>query len=501
MFLNGLDGLMNAINEKSLTAELKRQGLDAIDLMNLILQGQVNQQDSAEDEELAELPQPEAERQTITNYTIEKIDGKEVQNAKPIDQIVDDIFRATKGWPKMVEGRLFAEEGSRTHKLTKNESFFAWLQSKADLDWRNVPGVASKKECFERVCQRAEAFQAVTNRPHREPVGGVFYTSEARGIEAKETGLLNELVGMFFPDSELDRELIKAAIVTPCWDGPPGKRPLLLITADGRGYGKSTLVKLLGDLWGGMFEATPNQPMEKIVTRLLSKLPQLVRVGRIDNIKKTRFSWEELEAITTAPTINGHNLYVGDGSMPNYLTWFLTLNTPSFDEDLAVRSAVIKVQRPDYDANWEGSVKRFIEENRTGILQDCLAFFQKPPASIQCGRFPEWDREVIGRLKEPDRLIKLLAERCKQINECSRDAEAIVQAAERVISDGRDSFFIKGAELVKQLNEDSGGDYWNFKNLKAAIDKLSKDNRENFPLQFKQLKTGNGYLWGESIPF
>jgi hypothetical protein len=496
---------VNAINglskEKSLTAELKRQGWDAIDLINDILQQPMNQQDSAEDEELAELPQPEAERQTITNYTLEKIDGKEEQTAKPIDRIVDDIFRATKGWPKMVGGRLFAEEGSRTHKLTKNESFFAWLQSKATLDWRNLPGVVTKKECFERICQRAETFQAVTDRPHREPFAGVFYTGEARGIEAKATGLLDELAGKFFPYSELDRELIKAAFVTPCWDGPPGKRPLIVITADGRGFGKTTLVKFVCDLWGEPFKVSPNAAMEKVVTRLLSKLPQLVRVGWIDNVKKTRFSWEELEDLTTAPTINGHDLYVGDGSLPNLLTWFLTLNNPSFDEDLAMRSATIKVQRPDYDASWEGTVKRFIDENRIGILQDCLAFFQKPPASIQCGRFPEWDREVIGRLREPGRLIKLLAERCKEINESSRDAEAIIEAAKRVISDGRDSCFIKGAELVKQLNEDSGGDDWNFKNLKAAIDKLNKDNRENFPLQFKELNSGNGYLWVENIPF
>jgi hypothetical protein len=495
--MNALNGL--STKKSSPVAELKRQGWDSIDLMNLILEEPRNQTESADGRELAELgqstaePESESERQTVANFSVEIVDGRETCVAKPIDQIVDEITRVTGGWPKVVEGELFAEEDSRTHRLHKSDAFFGWLQSKASLNWLGLQGCVTKKECFERIGQRAEWFGAATNRPHREPLEGVFYTSEAKGIEAKATGLLDKLVGMFSPDSELDRELIRASFVTPCWDGPPGKRPLFVITANGTGSGKSTLAKLVSELWGKYYEATPNQQMDTIKTRLLSRLPELVRVGVIDNVKKHRFSWPEFEGLLTAPMINGRKDFCGDKSMPNYLTWFLTLNSPSFDRDLSVRSAVIKLRRPKYDPSWETTVSRFISENRIGILQDCLAFFRLPVANIKCGRFGEWDREIIGRLRDPERLIELLTERRQDIDETERDAKAIVQAAEAIR--GRDdSSLIPAQELVGKLNEKAGSNAWDAKTLKATIEQLRAED-EKFPLKFKKTNSANGYCW------
>ena len=187
---------------------------------------------------------------------------------------------------------------------------------------------------------------------------------------------LEHFVSFFHPRTDTDRDLIRSFLLCLCWGAPPGARPAYLVTApeddtqQGRGVGKSKLVELCGELVGGMLEISQQEDIVAIKKRLLSPAARPLRLARLDNIKTYHFSWADLEGLITSPVICGHRLYKGEGRRPNALTWALTLNGASLSKDMAQRVIVVKLQRPNYNPNWEGNVRAYIAEYRWHILSD-----------------------------------------------------------------------------------------------------------------------------------
>src|SRR5262249_29898703 len=136
----------------------------------------------------------------------------------------------------------------------------------------------------------------------------------------------------------LDRSLIEACLMTLVWGGAPGARPAFLIQSNeeevrdpekGRGTGKTKLCKIMAALVGGSVDIRPSDDVQKIMGRLLSPEAASRRVALIDNIKSTRFSWDDLENLITANVLSGHRYFVGEGRRQNNLTWLMTLNGAS----------------------------------------------------------------------------------------------------------------------------------------------------------------------------
>jgi hypothetical protein len=195
-------------------------------------------------------------------------------------------------------------------------------------------------------------------------------------LPATDGTFLDGLVSYFSPLTPVDGNLIKAFILGLAFGGPPGSRPAWLFTAPsddpqaGRGVGKSKLIELASELVGGMLEISPGEDIIAVKKRLLSPNARTLRVCRIDNIKKLRFSWADLEGLITSQVISGHRLYHGEGRRPNTLTWTLTLNGASLSKDMAKRVYVVRLQRPQYGPGWEGDVRQYIETYRWHILND-----------------------------------------------------------------------------------------------------------------------------------
>jgi hypothetical protein len=83
------------------------------------------------------------------------------------------------------------------------------------------------------------------------------------------------------------------------------------------------------------------------------------RIALLDNVKTTRFSWAELEALITREVISGKRMYVGDASRPNLITWLITLNGASLSTDMAQRVVEIRLADPEYRETWESEVTAF----------------------------------------------------------------------------------------------------------------------------------------------
>ena len=329
-----------------------------------------------------------------------------------IDAIADSLLELTGGWPKCISGVLCYVNGDKVCVLADTAALFAWIGSRAPVEWRRGARAVTKEEFFKRLHQRQQ-WDWATAHPHFPPVPNVYYLQPPP--KAKNTGALDELIQCFRPKTAEDGQLIKALALTLFWGGPPGKRPQFVIVADededadaGRGTGKTSVAQYLSELVGGCIDIDHAEDRHHILTNLLSPSSWAQRIVLIDNLKSTRFSNELLEKLITRSEITGHRMYHGFGMRPNLLTYVVTVNGAFFSTDMAQRSVVIRLERPPMTSNdWDADTLAFVTENRQRIVADVRWHLEvKPPVQLQqVDRWGPWCRQVLSRCAEPGALL------------------------------------------------------------------------------------------------
>ncbi len=363
----------------------------------------------------------------ITNATIVPDgDGGFQATPMPMDEVIDGIFRATGGWPKRVENSLFAQEGEAVRWLDSTPSLFGWLSHRCGLiQWSRAQGCVTKDETAARLRQAAEEFASVESFPHIPPIPGRYYTWQVAAPGAGET--VGRLLEFFCPETPEDRQLFLAALITLAWGGLPGTRPAFMWTAKtGRGRGKTRAAQFSARTFGGHLDISPNEDVGQIKARLLTAEASRYRVALLDNVKTTRFSWGELEALITSDTISGRRLYVGNSNRPNDITWFVTLNGASLSTDLAQRIVEIRLRDPTFDATWDERVAQFIDRNQLDIIADLAGILQRPAQPLpQHSRWACWESQVLARLDNPAGLIGLIHRRRGEVDAEQEEGEIL----------------------------------------------------------------------------
>jgi len=265
--------------------------------------------------------------------------------------------------------------------LTNHEDLFSWLGEICKVDWAAGADKQSEKQFFLYCLRKCQSFESVEIFPHFPSLDGIFYHHPAVDSGESNPTRLDELLAMLSPYSCTDSALIKALIVTVLWGGDTGSRPVFLITGPpgdpGRGVGKSFLARVVSELCGGLMDFNPSENIGRMKTRLLSEGALGKRVALIDNIKTSKFSWGEFEGMVTAPVVSGHQLYVGENQRPNHLTWILTVNGAAVSQDIAQRTVVIKLSRPEYDPEWQPNIIEIINEHRWEIIADARRIIEQ----------------------------------------------------------------------------------------------------------------------------
>jgi hypothetical protein len=200
----------------------------------------------------------------------------------------------------------------------------------------------------------------------------------------------------------------------------------------------------------------------KMKTRMLSNGGHQCRIATIDNVKTHRFSWAELEALITSPFISGHELYKGDGSRPNHLTWIITLNGVALSTDIAQRVVIIKIRKPQHSGNWQGELEQYIDSNREAIIADLIEFLRSEPIPLKrYSRWGEWERAVLARLPDPNETQTVIAERQAVGNVEAEDGEYVEsyiaeQLEELTYDPDVDRVFIPSALLAEWYGASTG---------------------------------------------
>jgi hypothetical protein len=419
-----------------------------------------------------------------------------------MSQIMQNIRMRLDDWPRRVGTALFVPDGT---------TGISWLESTAALfgymgmqtgtvKWFKGAGCHTKEEVYAEQRRTATRYDAVELLPHCPPLPGHYYACETPSPGEGKT--LRALVGRFNPATDIDAALLEAGFVTAVvWGGRGGTKPAITVTSDaGRGTGKTTYAKMVGHLAGGIIELSTNDSAETIKQRLLSPEGLTKRVVLLDNVKSLRFSWAELEALITCPVISGKRMYVGEGTRPNTLTWFVTLNGVSLAADMAQRSIIVKLNKPAHSGEWEEETYRFIDANRQALIADCLGFFQREPAKLtKFSRWGAWERDILARLPDPDETQKVILERQGQADVEQEEHDIIEEYFRRELTKleyqpAEDAVFIPSgvaAEWYNLATKTRQGTIAAGRILSQAIDEGKlKYIRRNHCLAY-----GRGFVW------
>src|SRR5207248_2992371 len=117
-------------------------------------------------------------------------------------------------------------------------------------------------------------------------------------------------------------------------------------------------------------------------------------------------------ALITSTVLSGRKPYAGEGQRPNTLTVAATMNGLATSKDMAQRLVPVRVKRPAYVGDWDHRVCAYVERHRWDILADLVAALRgpvRPPSSYT--RWGAWEREVLGRVADPDACLKVIVER------------------------------------------------------------------------------------------
>lgn len=396
-----------------------------------------------------------------TSELVERADGetaeKFVKEPIMLSKIVERVRAMFGEWPRKIAGSMFvpgARDGMRW--LASATDFMSWLRGSAPVEWsRTAKGgvlLPSEAQLFSAVLDACEQVEALESVPHYPPIEGAYYLSS---VEDGDGSALRDFVAMFNPASQLDRDLLEAALLTPFWGGPPGARPAFAITSEhGRGSGKTSTALAIAQVYGGALTINPREDWHRTIERLLSDSATSTRCAILDNLKG-RLDLSNLEEAITNPDISGRKMYEGDAKRPNYITWFVTANTLMLSTDIASRSVIAQVGAPKHAVDFREAVRTFLNQHHSTLLGDIQARLRGAPIGRpEPDRFQTWQRAVLSRFENAKALSRLIQERRKLHDDDAQEGGEVAEALTTYLRGrGRDPASWEGLIATNELRE------------------------------------------------
>jgi hypothetical protein len=337
---------------------------------------------------------------------------KRICVAKSIDQIRDEIAVVLNGWPfRVTWGVLFVDCGDgKVRLIEKAIELQALLQEYAVLKFNrgqddDFTNFVNMEALYESFCgsQFVREWRAVEEYPYEPSIAAHYCTW--RAPDYTPTGeYFVHLLKMFNQITDpSSRAIFAAAIATPFWGGPYGKRPAFVFEANKPRSGKTTAASTIAKLCGGPIVINlDRRAEERLKERLLSPEGLTKRVGLVDNLTKTLDS-DLMDELVTIEAISGKVLGVGEGSRPNVMTYFITANNVRLSPDFARRCFYVKFDSPDASGKWEVELDAFVREHASKIVADALSILRRPAPAFDWGQvknegFPLWVQEVLVRV-------------------------------------------------------------------------------------------------------
>lgn len=386
-------------------------------------------------------------------------DGKDITITTPrhVNAMRDDMFKRFWDFPRKIGDVLF-DHDRKTREIRyidAPEQLITWISEKSGhcTEWKHVCGAATKKEFFESVRANVNGeyrYNSISDTPHWPTRSDVYYTHDDLPPPSEHAKYFQQFVDFFSPERGEDEVLIKALICTGLYYKPYVNKPLFIVdSSKAQGNGKSSLVKMVALLFGATMETattldedwskfTNENQSHQIKRRMMSTEARRKRLFLLDNVDKF-FKSSLLASLVTSDVISGIKPYGHDDeTRPNDLTYVMTMNGASVDNDLASRALQIFVSMPDDpDPNWEAKVKSFVKAHRLQIISDAISIlddganFEAKPFT----RFRSWERDVLqcvaGSFERYNCLFKTISDRRDNMNDDMLTAREFEQYAKK----------------------------------------------------------------------
>lgn len=378
----------------------------------------------------------------VSNWEAEEVEEggrrKDVVVRIPILDLVRDILRLAGGWPRRLHEELFVESASGDLLfLPDPDALFAWLHGIGLVRWRSGvddfgANFVSRAELFRALRGAARAVEDVSLVPLEPEVPLIHILAQGR-IEAGPVGsyeTLGRYLEFFRPVGASDAAILLALILTPFWGGPPGARPLIVVTGPAgtgtQSTGKTALAEKATFLAGSPVRLKIGDRQDPPTRQLLSDPAMRSRVVLLDNLSGVSDS-PELAELITAQAFFGRPVFGKARERTNRMTWLATAVSPQLSRDLADRSFVLHLRPADRiaDPRWEVRLLEFLEKERKAIVEEALALLADPAKADLGGkrsRFPRWDEEVLACHADAP---KALAERAESLEDVNAEIEGL----------------------------------------------------------------------------
>jgi len=447
----------------------------------------------------------------IRNFVEEEgEEGKKFRVPLGSKAVVAQILTSTGGWPKSAGGQLFyLDEDNRPIYLDNATELISWLLGVVDnVNICEKSGFMTKGELYCAIVNQVDRYKSINQFPFY-PRNEDSYVLEEFPNYFVGTGKLDKLVDFFSPNSEADRILIKSAILSPLSNF--GLRPVFTIdSTSGRGAGKTSLVEIIGRLYGGHISVSPGLIKKGMVgdtaNKFLHTEGRRSRVALIDNVTGF-FKSSAFAEIVTIKEITGRLPYGKNiVTRQNDLTWYVTSNDANYDKDFISRSLFIFLTNHKKVAGWERTVYSYVDKNRMEILKEIEDLLKKEGNiydSRTVTRFYDWEMEVLRKCCRDKAEYKLV---CKQIergrDQFDGDDELvgdIMDTLLKYIKDPELNYVIPKKDLWKACDLEMG--YYAFTSVVSEAMKQGKIGKLNRREKYNGKLTSKGgkacWIWGE----
>jgi 5S rRNA maturation endonuclease (ribonuclease M5) len=371
----------------------------------------------------------EANKIPFRNYTsdIDESSGVKKITKKPrhSNDMISDLYARFLGFPRKVGEELFDrdKDTGEIRYIRSTQELFSWIErkSKRSIDWARGVGYTAQDAFYAGVKAEAPRYEAISFVPDWPKRRDVYYCHPQLAEPSPNHHYFNTLVDFFNPTTPEYRILLKAFIAAPLYFESYIPRPLWVIESETAGAGKTTLATRTALLYGHPAIEVKTRDfardMQEVTKRLVSAEGRQSRMLLIDNVVGT-FASEELSAMVTMPHITGRPPYGrGEETRLNNLTYVITANNASIDNDLTIRSFFIYLKTlADHKETWNRELTEYICKNRIQILSDITDLLNNPPhiAGKPFTRFPEFEclilRAMCANTAEYMAVIETIAE-------------------------------------------------------------------------------------------
>ena len=356
---------------------------------------------------------------------------EDTQKLREMSDMLEEIKRRFLGFPCCLGGNVLFDRDRKTGRIRyihDTAQFIAWMNtcSGLNVNWNKS---MDKKEFLAFMILNTRRYDTISGTPHYPPKPNVFYNCPAIRKQSPGCIVFEKLLDFFSPANSESRTFLKALFMAPVWGRRRIARPVWVIdSVNGAGVGKTTLVSMLGLLYGEkVMDFRQADMSERLMTetkkRLVSNEGRNNHILLIDNVEGV-FDSDMFSAMVTSDTISARPAYgVEEVWRENDFTSIITMNNAKLSDDMVRRSFFIDLKKPSRNYSlWRETVIDFIERNRDQITSDIFNILATPPKEVwpTTSRFPEFSRDILQHAcqdrAEFDAAMEFLARKQRETN-------------------------------------------------------------------------------------